>query len=126
MMVAPDASFAVMVTGIVAAAPAGGVAFPSAITTEATTPPSVMSSGAGDAPIVADTVPDPSFEPDAPVPEKSVTAKVSSPCGAVTLMVHVVAPFDVVHPPDDGVMLAVTLGAAPLTAIVTDCAFGDT
>lgn len=60
------------------------------------------------------------------MPEKSVTAKVSSPCGAVTLMVHVVAPFDVVHPPDDGVMLAVTLGAAPLTAIVTDWALGDT
>lgn len=38
---------------------------------------------------------------------------------------HVVAPALVVQPPDVGVTFCVTEGAPPLTAIVSDCVFGE-
>ena len=44
----------------------------------------------------------------------------------MTLIWQVVAPDDVVQPPEPGVIFAVTEGAAPFTATVSDCAFGDT
>ena len=67
-MVAPEASFAVIVTGIVAAVPAGGVACASVIATVETTPFSVISTGVGEAPTGAETVPVPSCAPLAFVP----------------------------------------------------------
>lgn len=52
--------------------------------------------------------------------------KVSLPGGALTVTEHVVLPPEVVQPPELGVTLAVTDGAAPFTAIVSDCVFGET
>jgi len=126
MIVAPDASFAVTVTGIVTALPAYGMVFAMLMLTESTTPSSVIGTLVGVVPILALTEPLASFAPPAFVPEYSVTANVSLPTGAVTFTVHDSEPFDVVQPPEDPVTFAVTEGAAPFTPIVSDCVFGET
>lgn len=69
MMVAPEASFAVTVTGIEIALPAYGIVLAREIVTEATTPSSVIGTLVGALAIVALTLPVASLEPVAFVPE---------------------------------------------------------
>lgn len=126
IIVAPDASFAVTVTGVVIALPAYGDVFAMEMATEATMPSRVMGTAVGVAVMEALTLPLASGEPVAFVPEYSTTLNVSEPVGAFTDTVHVVVPPEVLQPFDVGVRFWVTDGGAPLTAIVNDCVFGET
>lgn len=69
MIVAPDGSFAVMLTGMETALPINGVVFASVMQTDETTPSSVIGTLVVSGPIVALMLPEASCDPVAPAPE---------------------------------------------------------